>query len=259
MSNIILGLSFLVALAVAMLLLLRFGRRFGEHRRTQDPEEAKASFGSVDGAVFGLLGLLIAFTFSGAASRLDVRRAQAIDEANCIGTAWLRLDLLPAATKASLRPKLRDYTTARLMSGKKMPDFQAVKAELARAAELQQKIWDEAVAACAASSSSSATMLVLPALNQMFDAASTRTTTAQLHPPTIIYVLLVSLVLVGSLLAGYSLGLGRVRNWFHPAMFLLAMVLAIYIIIDFEFPRVGLIRIESIDRVFVDLLESMKL
>jgi hypothetical protein len=57
-----------------MLVLLEVGRRIGVHRLEQDPEGARAGVGTVEGAVFALLGLLIAFTFSGAASRFDARR-----------------------------------------------------------------------------------------------------------------------------------------------------------------------------------------
>jgi hypothetical protein len=66
------------------------------------------------------------------------------------------------------------------------------------------------------------------------------------------------LVMAGALLAGYGMGAGKVRHWFHALAFVLVLVLAIYVILDFEFPRVGLIRINTIDQVLVDLQASMK-
>jgi hypothetical protein len=117
------------------------GRRIGVRQMARDPEGAKAGSGAIDGAVFGLLGLLIAFTFSGAAQRFDVRRTMIVEEANSIGTAWLRLDLLPQAAQPPVREKFRQYLDARLAAFGKMPDLAAAKAELARANALQTEIW----------------------------------------------------------------------------------------------------------------------
>jgi len=258
MSLTLLGILTVLGMLAGTLGLLEVGRRFGVRRLAQDPEGAKAGAGAVEGAVFGLMALLIAFTFSGAGARFDARRALAVEEANCVGTAWLRLDLLPASAQAPLREKFRQYVDARLALLRKLPDIAAAKAEQTRAGVLQTEIWAHAVAACRDSGSTPATMLLLPALNQMFDIATTRTTGMQMHPPVVIYGMLALLVLAGALLAGYGMGVGKVRHWLHTLAFVLVLVLAIYVILDFEFPRVGLIRIHGIDQVLLDLRESMK-
>src|SRR5215204_364595 len=144
--------------------MLEIGRRVGRRRMERDPESAKASTGAIDGAIFGLLGLLIAFTFSGAASRFDERRAMIVEEANSIGTAWLRLDLLPMAAQPLLRDKFRQYLDARLSAFRKIPDMAAAHIDFKRASALQTEIWTQAVAACRDSGSQPATMLLLPAL-----------------------------------------------------------------------------------------------
>ncbi len=112
-----------VALFIAMLLLLEVGRRVGNKRLASDPEGARAGTGAVEGAVFALLGLLIAFTFSGAASRFDARRDLVVQESNAIGTAYLRLDLLPANAQPAMRERFRQYLDARLDIYHKLPDF----------------------------------------------------------------------------------------------------------------------------------------
>jgi len=254
----LIALSLIAGLLATMLLLLELGRRFGKRRLAEDPDVARAGQGIVDGAVFSLMGLLIAFTFSGAAARFDARRAMVVQEANAIGTAWLRLDVLPASVQPPLRQGLRDYTEARLAVFQKIPDVEAASAELRKAAVLQQQIWTNAIAACREPSPIPATMLLLPALNQMFDMASTRTAGVLMHPPLIIYEVLILLVMASSLLAGYSLGMGKTRNWFRAIAFVFTIVLAVYVILDFEFPRVGLIRIHGMDSMFVELLETMK-
>jgi hypothetical protein len=257
MNLVVLGIFAVVVMIAATLGLLEVGRRFGVMRSARDPEGVKSVAGAAEGAVFGLMGLLIAFTFSGAATRFDTRRAQLVEEANCIGTAWLRLDLLPADTQLPLREKLREYTDARIAAFRKLHDTAKTQLELDRATRLQNEIWKQALAACQKAQSPSATMLVVPALNQMFDIATTRTTGTRMHPPLMIYSTLALLVLAGALVTGYDMGASKTRNWFHSLTFVLVVSLAIYVILDFEFPRIGLIRIHSFDIVLVELRQSM--
>ncbi len=257
MNLVLLGILLVVGLFLGTLCMLEIGRRLGARRMARDPEGARAGAGAVEAAVFGLMGLLIAFTFSGAAARFDNRRAQLVEEANCIGTAWLRLDLLPPAAQPSLRDKFRQYTDARLAAFRKRPDPAAAKAELDRASLLQNEIWKQAVDACRESNTPSTTMLVVPALNQMFDMATTRTMGTEMHPPLVIYAVLGVLLLAGSLLAGYHMGEGKGRSWVHTLAFVVGLVLAFYVILDFEFPRVGIIRIHGFDEVLVGLRQSM--
>lgn len=243
-------------LFVGMLAAQEIGRRLGIRRMRQAGKGFDAGTGVVDGAVFALLGLLVAFTFSGAASRFDDRRKLVVDEANAIGTAYLRLDLLPSAAQADLRESFRRYLDARLAGYRALPDVAAAKAEHARAAGMQQEIWTKSLAAAAGSQP--ATMLLVPALNEMFDITTTRTMAALTHPPAIIFVLLCGLGLLSAFLAGYATAATRARNWVHMAVFALTLAGAMYVILDLEHPRLGLIRIEAADQVLIDLRQSMK-
>src|SRR5689334_2104775 len=83
------------SLFVGMIILLEVGRCIGVRRLAKDPEGARAGFAAIEGAVFGLLGLLLAFVVSGAGGRFDARRQLVVDETNSIATAYLRLDMLP--------------------------------------------------------------------------------------------------------------------------------------------------------------------
>ncbi|MHB8877567.1 MAG: hypothetical protein ACYC8T_28075 [Myxococcaceae bacterium] len=113
---------FLVAsgLFLGMLLLLDAGRRIGTRRLALDPEGAVAGGGTIDAAVFGLLGLLMAFSFSGAGARLENRRKLIAAEANAIGTAWLRLDLLQPDAQPALRDDFRRYVDSRIETYRQM-------------------------------------------------------------------------------------------------------------------------------------------
>src|SRR3954452_23698914 len=120
-----------------ILAFLALGRRLGLRARARGGAAGVAGSESLETAVFALLGLLIAFTFSGALSRFDVRRNQVVDEANAIGTAYLRIDLLPASSQRQLRDTFRDYVDARISTYRKLPDLAAARAELARSQQLQ--------------------------------------------------------------------------------------------------------------------------
>jgi hypothetical protein len=243
-------------LFVAMLAVLEIGHRHGSRRAAANLEGPRPGAGVVDGAIFALMGLLLAFTFSGAAARFDQRRTLIVEEANAIGTAYLRLDVLPAAGRDELRASFRAYVDARLGVYRALPDIGAATAHLARAGALQQEIWTRAVRL--SPESPPAPMLLLPAINAMIDIASTRTMAAQTHPPTVIFGLLFGLALLSALLAGMAMGSDRRRNWVHMIIFAATLASAVYVIMDLEYPRFGFIRVDAFDRVLVDLRRSMQ-
>jgi hypothetical protein len=249
---------FALGLLFGMLILLEIGRRIGVRRMAQDAEGARAGVGAVEGAVFGLMGLLIAFTFSGAASRFDTRRQLIVEETNDIGTAYLRIDLLPTSAQPAIRESFRRYVDTRLEVYRKLPDIKAAKEELARATALQGEIWSQAVTACRAEGNQAATMLLLPALNQMIDITTIRTMAAEMHPPIIIFVMLAALALASSLLAGYGMAGGKTRSWIHMIGFAAIMAITAYVILDIEYPRLGLVRVDAFDQALVELRQSMK-
>lgn len=246
------------ALFVGMLVTFEAGRRIGVARLRRDPEGLTKGAGAAEGAVFALLGLLLAFTFSGAASRFEARRFYIDTEANAIGTAYLRLDLLPEETQPPLRELFRRYADNRatVYQG---ADIDARKAKLADGAALQMEIWKQAVAACRLpEASGQATMLMIPALNDMIDITATRVTATSNHPPAVIYVLLMALSLIGALLVGYGTSPNKDRSLLHQGTFALVTSLAIYVIVDLEYPRLGLIRIDAADQALLDVRASMR-
>jgi hypothetical protein len=258
MSHELIVFLFTFGLFLGMLLFLEIGRRAGMRQMKEDSGTGSEGVGAVDGAVFALLGLLIAFTFSGASSRFDARRQLIVEETNDIGTAYLRLDLLPADAQSALRESFRRYLDARLEVYRKLPDIAAAKGSLTTANELQTQIWRQAVAASRAEGASpAAPILLLPALNAMIDITTTRTMAAQMHPPTVVFVMLFGLSLAASLLAGYGMTGSKVRSWFHMTGFALVMAIAVYVILDIEYPRLGLIRVDAFDQALIDLRESM--
>lgn len=244
---------------VGMLLLLEVGQRIGARDLARNPDAPRTGTGAVDGAVFALLGLLIAFTFSGAAARFDDRRRLIIDETNAIETAYLRLRLLPASARPALEESFRKYVASRLESYRKLPDYEAATREMEHSAELQQQIWRQSVAAVGMEGAPpGATILLLPALNQMIDITTTRSLSARMHPPLVIFVLLIGTALASALLAGHSMAGTTGGRRLHKLLFAALTALAIYVITDLEYPRLGLIRVDAFDQALVDLLARMR-
>jgi hypothetical protein len=247
-----------LGLFVAMVVLLEVGRRIGIHRKRNDPEGAREGVGAVEGAIFGLLGLLIAFTFSGAAARFDQRRHLIVEETNAIRTAYLRVDLVAPDLQPALRDSFRRYVDARLGVYRNVEDRTATESALAEVGRLLQDIWGRAVAASRAPGSHpNLTVLLLPALNAMIDITTTRTMATRIHPPMIIFAMLLALALAGALLAGYGMA-GKTRSWTHVVGFAAAMAVALYVILEIEYPRLGLIGVADFDQALVELRATMK-
>lgn len=243
-----------IVIFVGMMLCAELGRRHA----LRDSDSGTTSTGAtlVDSAIFALLGLLVAFTFSGAASRFDNRRTQIVDEANAIGTAYLRLDLLAAPARDDLRATFRRYVDERIAIYRVLPDLPAAMAHLQAANGLQQEIWNKAIAA--SQERDSTRVLLLPALNEMFDITTTRTMATLTHTPWVIFALLIGIALVSAVLAGRAMATDVRRPWIRSVFYALTMTATIFIIVDMEYPRAGIIRVDSFDAVLVDLRAGMR-
>jgi hypothetical protein len=243
-----------LGLFLAMIGAVWIGWNIGvRHTRTGDGK--RSGVGGIEGAIYGLFSLILAFSFYGAASRYDARRQLIVEEANNIGTAYLRIDLLQPPAQVELRDAFRRYASSRIEVYKKLPDIDAAYAELARSNEIQREIWTKSVVAGRDIPPPSAALL-LTALNSMIDITTTRTMATRLHPPTITFVMLIGFALAASLLAGYTMGDGR-RSRLHVVLFAAITAFTIFVIFDMEYPRLGLIRVDQFDQVLVDQRLSM--
>jgi hypothetical protein len=242
-----------VLLFAGMISFLELGLWLGR----RNPGGTETGFSALSGAVFALMGLLLAFTFSGAGARYDAKRQLVVEESNDIGTAYLRIDLLPPARQQPLRESLRRYLDTRVAYYRNLGDANAAKAEMAQTEALQRDIWSQAIVACREGGSNTTNTLVLSSLNTMFDIATTRALATQMHPPGIVFVLLAVLPWICSLLAGYEAG-DRSRSLLHILGFALILSITVYIILDYEYPRSGLfVHMDATDQILVDLRQSM--
>ena len=223
-------------LFLGMLAMQHVGRGIGLRRLARDPEGLRKGAGQIEGAVFGLLSLLVAFTFSGAVTRFDHRRDLVSDEAIRISTAWDRIHVLPANTQPGLRELFRRYLDSRLETYRRASDIAAAEEEWARSVKLQHEIWMLGVTAGQGSTSTVPSMLFLPAVNQMIDITGVRLMATRKHPPPIVFAMLAVLALVGALLAGYHTAGAKERSWLHTIGFAAVIASTVYVILDIEYP-----------------------
>ncbi len=211
-----------------------------------------------EGAIFALLGLLVAFTFSSANKKFDDRRVLIIEESNAIGTAYLRLSLLSKEERKDIRQEFIKYLDLREEFYKNISDFDLAKSLFAKSLEQQNKIWDKSVAACQHNKETDSCKLLLPALNSMFDIGSERVFHLLLHPHIIIFVLLFGIIYLSALLSGYSVSYKDMKNSFHVVCYIVVIVIVTYVIVDLEYPRVGFIKISEMDSAFLNTKQSIQ-
>jgi hypothetical protein len=241
---------------VLLLLFVEFGRQLGRLRLKREFDGERSGTAAIEGSVFALLGLLVAFTFSGAATRFDERRDLIVQEANAIGTAYLRIDLVPADLQVKLREAFRRYLDSRVGTYKRLATDDDFQTALANSTAIQSEIWALAVEACRRPDAvQGCTVALLPPINDMIDITTKRAMAIQKHPPSTVFFMLLALSLICSMIAGYGMRNSQTRNWIHIVAFSAIITVTIYVIIDLEHPRLGFIRIGDFDRVLQDAIK----
>jgi hypothetical protein len=243
-------------LIAAILLSMEVGHRLGLRHWARVPATLPPGFATIEASLLGLMGLLIAFTFYGAGSRFDIRRNLIAQEANAISTAYLRLDLLPPETQPQMKELFRKYLASRLEVYQKIPDIKAVNAALHRSSALQADVWKKAVEAVKGSGPAEKSLL-LTSLNEMIDITTVRTVALMTHPPAAVFAMLALTVIASSLLVGYTMSSSGVHDWVFVAAFAFVLGAAVYVILDYEYPRAGLVRIDPVDQVLAQTLAKM--
>jgi hypothetical protein len=244
-----------LCLFIGMSLCIDLGYRLG--RRAQRDALWHEGIGALEAAVYGLLGLLLGFAFSGATSRFETHRQLSVKEANAIGTAYLRLDQLPAAQQPEMRQLFRDYLGARLEVQAGVSEG-APERGVTQSERLQQQIWSRAVAASRTDSTQNSARMLLPAINEMIDITTERGITFQAHLPYLVFYLLIFNALMSALLAGYGMAKRKKRSLLHMFLYAACIAATIYTVIDLDHPRSGLIRVDAADEALLQVRDLMR-
>jgi len=248
-----------LGLFLGMLALLELGRRLGREQVRRHGGNARTGIGVVDGVVYSLLGLLVGFTFAGSADRFDERRRLIGDEVNAIGIAWLHISLLPAESQPPVRDGFSRYLDELLEADTTAGrDSSDVFLEPTRVANARRDLWEKSVEACTVPSGERARMLLLPALGTMFVSAAKERLARRIHPPKIVYFMLGLTALAAALFAGYAFAGSKTRNWMYMMGIAAAVSISTYVILDLEYPRLGLFRVDPLDRVLSQLHSTLR-
>lgn len=213
----------------------------------------RGQFDVIRTATFALVGFLIAFSFSGAASRFIDRLDIIVEEANALGTAWLRADALPEPERGQLKATIQEYTADRvtLLSSR---DHVEVERLLGKVGGLHASMWAQAMAG--AKGDAMVMNLVLPALNDVIDLHSTHLSLAARRLPPPILVVLLGMAALSLVLVGVGNGLLGKRFPVLDGIYAAVLAVSLWMTIDLDYPRRGLIQINA--QPLVDALAAMK-
>jgi len=244
---------FLLLTLVAGLLAVEGGYRYGRWRHSKAIDEKEAPVAAMVAAVLGLLAFMLAFTFGLAASRYDERRQGVLDEANAIGTTYLRSQLLVEPERTEIADLLRRYTELRTQP----LNLKSISHVLKQSEDLQTKLWSQAISATNKAPSPVLASLFLQSLNETIDLHSKRVFVGlRSRIPISIWVLLFVLTILGMSSVGYQAGLSGTRR--SPEMPLLAVAFAgvLFLIVDLDRGHEGLLKVGQ--EPMVDLLRTMQ-
>ncbi len=249
------GILIAALLFLALVLAIEIGYRVG--RAAESSESTRTHVNVLQAALLGMLALLLGFSFSLALQRYESRSVALIDEANAIGTAYLRIDLLPPALQPALRQQFRDYLALRLESrAVTMADPLQRAALLTRSDTVLDALWNSAAQAVREDPRPVTAGLFVPAVNELIDNYAKRNATLERHVPELVMWLLFGTFGFSGAVVGYAAGLGRHRASFATYMMVGLIVLVVFMIIDLDRPRRGFIRIDQ--TTLADLEKAMQ-
>jgi hypothetical protein len=222
------------------LLAIELGVQLGSFRRRQGDVDVSTPINSIVGATLGLLAFLLAFTFSMAADRYDIRRQIVLQMANGIGTTYLRADFLPAVERDEVRAILREYAVHQ--SGG-MSTLLAVTG-IEKTTLLNEQLWAVTARAGVAHDSESVSLFI-QSVNDTIDLSAARVTAFRNRIPLSVWAMFSVVTTFSMISIGYEFGLTKKRSW--PATLLLVFVFTtvITLILDLDTPQSGIVRVSQ--------------
>ncbi|MBB5065018.1 hypothetical protein [Granulicella mallensis] len=210
-------------------------------RRAEAVARDAGSFKALEGAVLGLFALLLGFSFAMAVNRYDLRKQLEVEEANAIGTTWLRTDTLPEPARTAERQLLQQYVPVRLNFVAAGTDAQAIQRSLTQSGELQEQIWKIA-AGDASARRDPVSALLLSSLNDTIDVTEKRTAALENRIPSPAWAILLFMAFVSSALVAISIT-SRSKRLLVILPVVVGVVFAL--ILDLDSSRSGFIRVHQ--------------
>jgi len=232
-----------LGLFIFMLLAMEIGFRSGR-RKQASVAEAITQANSVLVSMLGLLALLLAFTFSAALQRFEDRSQTVVAEANAIGTTYLRARLLPGEMRDEVQALLRQYLDVRIQEGRvDATDPELYESLLHQAKLMEAQLWNHAVRAAELDKSVVTSGLFIQSLNELIDTSTTRNAALNRQVPEIVLFLMIATIVLTTATLGYASGIAGHRVTLAAFVLLILIALVVYLIIDLDRPRRGVIQV----------------
>lgn len=229
---------------ICIILFYLTGVWVGRYQRKNNPDAKAEGVGPFEGALLGLLALLLSFTFNMSASRYDTRRALIIQEANNISAVLSCADLYPDSNRREFRKDLQQYVEARILYRNAGIDEVKIAETIHDARKISDQIWQRAAHLSRENPTVIPYNRMLSALNDMTGMVTSRDAARLARVPEPILWLLIILTFLGSLIIGYSKK-EKKNDWVVLSIYSLMTVITIFIIIDLDRPRRGVIKTDT--------------
>lgn len=246
---------------LGVMLALEAGYHLGHRSRRKSEDEKESPVSAIAGSVLGLVAFMMAFTFGIVAERFDMRKSLVREEANAIGTTYLRTDFLPQPDREEAKALLKTYVEQHLavverLRGGQMKDGD-MEAALAKVGVTHTRLWEMAVANARLDMNSDVAALYIDSLNGMIDLHSMRVAVAlQARVPTGIWFTLGLLTVLGMVSVGYQMGIAGSKRSLAQPILAVSFSLVIVLITMLDRPHATFIKVSQ--QPFADLLKSMK-
>ena len=246
-----------ILFAVVLYLALEFGFRLGlRQRRATHSAEKNTRRDVTLSSMLALLGLMLAFTYAFTLSRADARKLAVVDDANAIGTAFYKADLLAEPGRSEVRARLLDYARTRVITYENTRDHKAREALIDRTLEVQSQIWPALRRALQEKTLGPYETSMVQAINDVFDAQTRRITVAFDRMPAAVSILLLAIAAFSLAVAGNNAGLAGRINRLRMSIFVVILVALMLAILDFDQPQTGFIRLNNSS--IIALVEEME-
>jgi len=231
-----------LAFALVALILYELGFRIGRWWQDRTPEEQEGPTGMIVGSLLALMAFLLAITMGMASDRFDTRRGLVLEEANSIGTTYLRASYLPEPAATVSQELLREYVPLRILPA----DLADLPPAIARSEEIQIELWSIARELARAAPESDLLGLYVESLNETIDLHGTRITAGRVArvPETVLMLLIIGSVLTLGMV-GYSAGLTGRRSPLTAVVMIVFLGAVITLVVDLDRPRGGFLEVNQ--------------
>jgi hypothetical protein len=224
---------------------IELGHRIGRRARVLASESSRDHVNAIQASLLGVLALLLGFTFSLSLQRYDSRSEAVVQEANAIGTAYLRAQLLPASVRGEAQQRLQSYLGLRVQAGAVALDREEDRvALLAQSNRELDLLWGYARQAAEEDGRVVTSGLFIQSLNELIDAYGRRDAALKRHVPEVVLFLLYGTFVLTGIVVGYAAGAADHRPSFTTLILVALIVILAFVIVDLDRPRRGLIKID---------------